>query len=97
MDMNEETLLIAAEAIMRRVDDFKTVAVNGYDNPGMRELLLSATREVFVFSYNKVLDEAIEAVRNGTKPILTDRNAFIMSGPAGIVAAAVQAIRELKK
>lgn len=42
----ETELLAVAEAIMRLVDDFKTVAVNGYDDPGLRGLLLSATREV---------------------------------------------------
>lgn len=31
---------------MRRVDDFKIVAVNGTHDPGMRDLLLEATREV---------------------------------------------------
>ena len=39
-------LLHIAEAIMRRVDDFKTVAVNGYDDPRLRDLLIEATNEV---------------------------------------------------
>lgn len=43
----------------------------------------------------KALEEAAKAVRDACKPMLTDRSAFIMSGPAGIVSAAVQAIRSL--
>jgi hypothetical protein len=45
-DAPQSELLVVAEAIMRRVDDFKTVAVNGYSDPSLRDLLLSATREV---------------------------------------------------
>ena len=48
-----------AEAIMARVDDFKTVAVNGYDDPGLRDLLVAATCEV------------IEAMREPTSVMLS--------------------------
>ncbi len=45
---------------------------------------------------NEALEDAIKAVRDATEPILTDRNAYVLSGPAGIVMAAVGAIRALK-
>ncbi len=45
----------------------------------------------------KALEDAEKAVREATMPMLADRDAFILSGPAGIVSAAVNAIRALKQ
>lgn len=46
---------------------------------------------------NSVLLEAERAVREATRPFLTDRSTYVLNGPAGIVAAAVAAIRALKQ
>jgi hypothetical protein len=42
-----------------------------------------------------VIEEVVKAIRDACEPILTDRNAYVLTGPAGIVMAAVAAVRAL--